>query len=424
MGKRIGLEVIKLRYVIIGNSAAGISAAESIRDSGGAGQVIIISDETYPAYSRVLLTYYVAGLIPYDKIFLFSYESYRYLNADFIPGRRVVGLRPAVREVLLDDGTSVGYDKLLIASGARPVLPRLPGTEVSGVYTLRTLDDALALRERAEKAEEAIVVGGGFVGVKAAWALRVLGLRVRILVSSDQLLSQALDRQAAFMVEERLRENGIEVVHRTDVAAVLEEQGEAVGVLTTSGRRYPGQIVLFGKGVRPNISFLEGSGIRIDKGILVDETMQTNILDIYAAGDVAQAYDCARNEAVVNAIWPNAVAQGFVAGANMVGRYTRYNGGVSMNALEVFGLAVISIGLSQLDSEPSETLVEVDRQKKQYSKVVKRNGRVVGAIFVGDVRSAGLAYQLIKNGQDVPAALREKLPCRWGYADLLASVLT
>lgn len=383
-------------YIIVGNSAAGLAAAESIRKTDSQTEIVIISDEQYTAYSRVLTTNYIAGQIPLEKIFLYDQQSYEALGAKVVLGRSVVLVRPAEKMIVLDDGRELYYTKLLIATGASAVLPTMPGISARGVYTLRTLDDAVAIKEQAQRATDAVVVGGGFVGVKVALALQDVGLRVRLIVSSQQLLSQMLEKKAADLVEKKLRARGIAIYYGQDVHSILDKLGEVRGVLTSDGHEHKCQLIVFGKGIEPNTELLRGSGVRVDRGVVVNQFLETSVPDVYAAGDVVQAYDCIRGEPAINAVWTNAVEQGKVAGANMAGLHWHYGGATRVNAIEVDGLAVISMGLPRARGEGVEVVERSD--DRGYRRLVMKEGRIIGATLVNDLRAAGLVYYWIKDG--------------------------
>ncbi|CEP67378.1 FAD-dependent pyridine nucleotide-disulphide oxidoreductase [Moorella glycerini] len=383
-----------MHYLIIGNSAAGVAAARAVRRADPAGKITIVGDEPYPYYARVLTSYYLGGLVPRERLWLAGEEWYSEQRIQLITGRRATAIDVQRRLVTLDDGTELYYDRLLIATGAAPQQIDVPGSNLAGVFTLRTLDDAAAIRKFARPGGQAVVVGGGLVGIKAAEGLHARGLKVRLVVSSGRLLSQALDDTGAELVRRAMAAAGFTIHLREDVIA-LEGHEKVTGVVLRSGAAVPADVVVVGKGVRPNVDFLQGSGIEVDRGVLVDYYLATSIPGIYAAGDVAKAYDRAWQNRRLNAIWGNAVEQGRLAGLNMAGHQTAYRGGIGQNSLVVNGLGVISGGIVNPPGEGYEVVTRLDEKRSCYRKAVLRGRRLVGMVAVGPPLGAGGFQSLI-----------------------------
>ncbi|WXJ93895.1 Assimilatory nitrate reductase electron transfer subunit [Neomoorella carbonis] len=383
-----------MRYLILGNSAAGVTAAGTIRRADPAGEITIVGDEPYPYYARVLTSYYLGGLVTRDRLWLAGEEWYRRQGVKLLTGRRAVAVDTGSRRVGLDDGRELPYDRLLVATGASPQQIDIPGSNLAGVFTLRTLDDAVAIRQFARPGGQAVVIGGGLVGIKAAEGLHARGLQVRLVVSSGRLLSQALDDTGAELVRRTMANAGFTIHLREDVVA-LEGREKVTAAVLRSGVTVPADVVVVGKGVRPNVAFLRGSGIKVDRGILVNEYLATNIPGVYAAGDVAQAYDYAWQEPRLNAIWGNAVEQGRLAGFNMAGHHTAYCGGIGRNSLVVNGLGVISGGIVNPPGEGYQVVTRLDERRSYYRKAVLQGRRLVGMVAVGPPGGAGGFQTLI-----------------------------
>lgn len=389
-----------MRYCIIGNSAAGLFAAEAIRRHDDNGQIDIISDETYPAYARCLTSYYLIGQMTDEQIFLRDGDHYSSNNFQLNLGQKAVEVDPQRQEVRTDAGRVFSYDKLLIATGASPMMPDLPGIRNRGVFGLRTLADAKGITAFTGQGKQAVVVGGGFVSLKAAYALMKTGMKVTCIISSGQILSQMLDRAAADILAALLVEHGLQIKYMTDVAEILGDEinGEAVtnGVRLTTGEVIAADVVIVGKGVTPNTAFLMGTGVRTDRGIVVDDFLMTSVTDIYAAGDVVQATDLLSGEKRINAIWPNATEQGRVAGLNMVGIRTPYEGSIGMNSADFFGLSTIAAGVTRGDGEQFEVITVNVPSKNQYLRLVFREDTLAGYIIVGDTSRAGILTALVR----------------------------
>lgn len=401
-------------YVIIGNSAAGIFAAEAIRGLDRTGRIDILTDENYPAYARCLTSYYLTGQWNDEQMFIRPVDFYARNNLYLHTGQKVVKIEPEKRRVHTASGEIFNYDKLLIATGASPAIPEIPGVRNKGVFGLRTLADAKGILSYAAPGNHAVVVGGGFVSLKAAYALLKAGLSVTCIISSGQILSQMLDADAAAIVAEVLTARGLTVKYHTDVAKILSREEDTLekvvsGVQLTNGEELPADVVIIGKGVTPNTGFLAGSGIKTDYGIPVNEFLQTNLPDTYAAGDVAQGYDILSGQLKVNAIWPNAAEQGTIAGRNMAGADTSYPGSIGMNSADFFGLSIIAAGQTRAREEDGYEIVKLSPGKNLYRRLVFKDDTLAGYIMVGDTAKAGFLTALIK----------EKIPLGKKKAELM-----
>lgn len=399
-----------MRYVIIGNSAAGVFAAETIRSLDKAGRIEIISDERYPAYARCLTSYYLAGQMSDEQMTIRNEDFYANSEIVLNTGQKVTGIDAVERQVRTDNGHVYGYDKLLIATGASPVMPDIPGVGMKGVFGLRTLDDAKGIAACAGQGGHAVVMGGGFVSLKAAYALMKAGLSVTCIVSSGQILSQMLDREAAQILGDLLISHGLDIKFHADADEISGEEkgGEMVtrGVRLTTGETIPADVVIIGKGVTPNTGFLPGSGVDIDRGILVNEYLETTVPDIYAAGDVAQGVDILTGQKSINAIWPNAAEQGTAAGRNMAGSPAVYEGSMSMNSADFFGLSTIAAGNPKAEGDGYE-VVKLFPGHNLYRRLVFKGDKLIGYIMVGNTGRAGILTSLIREGVPLGGAKEE-----------------
>jgi len=370
-----------IRYVVAGTSIAAVRAVEAMRAADPQGHIVMVSDETTPPYSRVLLSHHIAGIRDVRSLSLRSDGWCKEIGVEVVAGDGARGLDVERRLVILSSGRELPYDRLLIATGASSVRLPIPGADLEGVIGLRNLPDAAAIA--AAPPQEAVVVGGGFIGIKAAEALHQLGTRVTIVEKLGQLLPLMLDEVAAEMVRSRLEAHGIRVVTGTGVREI-EGDGQASGVMLESGERIGGTLVIVGVGVKPNVAWLRGSPVEVNRGVVVDGQMRTSVPDVWAAGDVVESCDLISGTRIVNAIWPIAATQGRVAGVNMAGGVQQFAGSLPMNTLNVFGMAVASFG--QVRSEIESVAVH---EPTCYIKKVYRSGALVGAVLVGDLREAG-----------------------------------
>ena len=389
------------RHLIIGNSAAGIAACEAIRKKNAKDKITIISDEGRQAYCRCLISYYLAGDVKEKDVAYRPESFYRDNGIELVLNKKVVSVEPGKSVVRCADGTEYGFDSLLIATGASPRLPKIKGIDKAGVFTFRTMKDAGDIAGVLPAAGSACVLGGGLVGLKAAYALNKRGARVKVIVKSDHVLSQVLDREAASLIQKRLEANGIEIIFGHDVAEVAgDERVKAVAL--DSGKVITSSLLIVCKGVSPNTGLVGGTDIKVKTGIVADALLRTSAPSIFAAGDVCESYDIARGETAVNALWTVAVEQGKAAGANMCGANVPYDGSLGMNSLEFFGLQTVSLGIHDVRDDGGFEQIRVRSTKEGvYKKFVIKNNILVGSVLAGDVRNSGLFLRLIRDRVDV-----------------------
>lgn len=407
-----------MHYVIVGGSAAGINAIEAIRSADKEGRITLISDEEFSLYSRCLITYFIAGTIAEDKLKYRGSDFYQKEKVDALLGVRVTKLVPEERKLILDNGKEISYDKLLIATGASPKMLEVPGSDKEGILGLRTYRDAQLINGRLDKVNRVSILGGGLIGLRAAYSLHARNKEVKVIVKSNQVLSQMLDRGAANFVRRKIEGKGIQVM--TGLAAVEFLGGrEVTGLVLDDGRRVECELVVVGKGVRPNLELVKGTEIKTEYGIIVDDHLQTNLPNIYAAGDVAQAKDLITGQSTINALWPCAVVQGRVAGLNMAGKRLKYDGSLAMNSIEFFGLPVISMGVTRPKEKEYEQLVKEDEKNFVYKKVVLKENRLCGMILVNSIEQAGVIGVLMRKKVDISSIKPMLLEDRFDFAKIL-----
>jgi nitrite reductase (NADH) large subunit len=401
------------RIVIVGNSAASLAALETIRRLDGTSPVTLVSDETIPAYSRVLLPYLVSG--ERRDLSLRSPDYAQRMGARMLLGRRAVQIDTDA--LVLDDGTRLPFDRLLLATGSRAAIPDIEGIDTPGVFALKTMADALRIREQLPGARHAVILGGGLICLLVVHALLKVGLSVSIAVSSDRLLTRMLDEEAAALLRHGLEEAGVRILTRTEIARIVGHEGRVRSVVTAVGEALPADLVILAKGIRPDIDLARAGGLATDRGVLVDEYLRTSRTGVFAAGDCAEGPDMlVPGKKSIPGTWFEAVAQGECAGANMLEPSRPSPGAFKMNVMEILGIAVASMGLIHApDSEGREV---VRARDGNYRKLVISRDRIVGAVFVGDVSEAGTIAMLIRRGLTLPE-LRPLDPSRpIRYADL------
>lgn len=388
-----------MRYVIVGNSASATAAVEAIRECDKKGLITIISDEPYINYSRPLISYFLGRKLSREKISYRGKEFYRDNNVELILNKKAKRLNVRQKELTLIDNQKIKFDKLLIATGGIPIIPEIKGINLNGVFTFTKLADAEAIEKyiSANKVKRAVVVGGGLIGLKATESLIELGIGIIIVELTDRILSATFDKRASDVIAAGLKRIGCNLITNNTVAEIKGKEQKVVEVVLKDKRKIPAELVIAAIGTRPNIELVKDTKVKIDRGILVDDFMQTNIKDIYAAGDCCQGKDLLLDITRPIAIWPTAIQQGKIAGYNMAGVKKRYSGGFAMNSVELCRIPTISVGLTNPEKGNYQVLEYLDKNRSIYKKIVLRNNRVVGAIFVGNIERAGIYTGLIKD---------------------------
>ena len=414
-----------MRYVLVGGSAAAVSALEAIRSVDRSAQIDLFSDEKAPLFSRVLLPYYVAEELSKPLLNFRSADFFEENNVTAHIGVRVTAIDPDAKTITADDGRSYAYDKLLLATGGNAIIPKLPGVDKDGISPLKTMQDA----ERIYKfdGDRAVVIGAGSIGVESCISLMRRGVRVTLLEQLGHVLPTVFDDEAAGIIRGVIEEMGIEVI-TGERAVEFTGNGRVQSVVTSTGEIECDNVIL-SVGVRPAVELAEQAGIEIGMmgGIKTDAGMMTSRQDIYAAGDVCETFDIARNQPFVNAIWPMAVEQGRIAGLNMTGQEKRYGGSVRMNSIGNFiGIPAMSMGVtrteecSYIDEECHFQEIK-KRTRNTYKKIILKNGCIVGAIFigVGQTQRCGLISILLRRQIDVSDYIQTLMSNNLSFMDIL-----
>jgi NAD(P)H-nitrite reductase large subunit len=391
--------LLNTRYLIVGNSAGGIGAAEAIRERDKSGSVTIVSDEPYPSYSRPLIAKYLARERTLEGMLFRPLQFYAQSNITPLLGKRVrsLGLEEHIAE--LESGERIPWEKLLIATGGMPIIPKVRGIEKKGVFNFFTLDDAKAIDEFLDNDSKAIVIGGGLIGVSAAEALTERGVGVTVVEMKERILNTILDDEASSRVEAALRKAGVRVITGHTVGEVMGNE-QVTGVILDNGEKISCHLVIMAIGVLPRIELVHGSGIKVNRGILVDRSMAANHPDVYACGDAAEAYDFIYGANRLTAIWPNAYIGGRTAGQNMAGVKAEYPGGTAINSLNYFGLDIAAAGIVvPSDSNGYELMSK--QNGDVYQKLVLKDNLIVGMICVGNVEKSGIIFGLMRDRVNV-----------------------
>ncbi|MCS7282382.1 MAG: FAD-dependent oxidoreductase [Anaerolineae bacterium] len=385
------------RYVVIGNGVAGVTAAQAIAQSQPGADLHVYAAEPYPYYRRPQLPDYIAGLVTEDDITYRPPQWYAERGIQVHLNCPVVELDAAAYRLRLADGTDVPYDRLLLAMGGVAWMPPVEGVDRRGVFTLRTLDDARTIRAWARESRQAVVVGGGLLGLETARALRALGLEVTVLEVAPYLMPRQLDREGAAVLEILIHRMGIRTETGVVTEAVLGDSAVRA-VRLKDGREFPADLVVFSAGIRPEVTLARQAGLVVNRGVVVDKYLQTSAPDIYAAGDVAEA------NGIVYGIVPAAIEQARVAAANLVSPGSAvYRGTIPTTTLKVVGAELTSIGECVMEADDLVQLRRADPQQGRYRKLAMRDGRIVGAILLNEREHTSAIRQLLERGTDVSA---------------------
>ncbi len=376
-----------MKHLIIGASAAGIAAARKIRALRPEDEITVIAKDD-AVHSRCMLHHYIGGRKSAEEINFAGPGFFEKNRVKFIAGEEVTAVLPDEKAVLCAKSGKVAYDRLLVATGARYFIPPVPGfREGKNVYGLRDLGDARKISEAAKHAKECVIVGSGLVGLDAAYALTERGVKCRIVEMENRLCPLQLDATAAAPYKALFEKAGCEFYFSKKASsAELDGTGRVTAVALDDGTRLPADFLVVSAGVRPNIEFLEGSGIALDHRIVTDSHMRTAKEDIYAAGDAAG----------LSGIWPNAAMQGEIAAKNMCGEEAEYTDRYAMkNTMNFFGLATLSLGPNK-EQEGDDVFTAESRSG--YAKAIMRDGALVHLTIQGDIGNTGFWQEIVKRG--------------------------
>lgn len=411
------------KYLIIGNSAGAIGALEAIKKVDPHGECAVVSEEPHTVYSRPAIAEFLMGERAFDG-------RMQYRDADFYARNGIqahLGVRAAkldfdAREVELADGRKLTYEKLLLATGGAPIVPRMDGLGLAGIHTFTNIADAQKLDTVLKGgAKRVVVIGGGLIGCSLTHALAKRGgVEIAMVELLDHVLTTMTDARGSGLVEARLRELGVRVMTGRKVVGVFPRMGDpsrAGGVTLENGERVEGEVVGMAVGVSPRLDLVRDTAVKLNRGIVVDRHMETSVPDVYACGDVAEAYDFIFDVNRVVAIWPNAYIGGRVAGFNMAGQPREYDGCTAMNAFSYFGMSMASAGMFNPPANLGcETMAE--GQGNVYRKVVLKDNRVVGFILIEEIEQAGVLYSLMRARADVSAFKHKLLSKGFGIVSL------
>ncbi len=413
------------RFLMVGSGIAALAAAEEVRRRVPRASITMVSEEPHDFYSRPGLAYLLRKDVPEKQLFIRTPEDLRALKLHRLHAR-VEQLLCNEHLVVLTSSEQVPFDRLLLATGALAVPPPFPGGDLAGVVKLDGLDDTRQILKLAGRRKTAVVIGGGITALELAEGLRARRMRVHYFLRGARYWSDVLDETESRIVQDRLQHEGVTVHTNTQVKQALGKHGRVCGVETQAGDVVPCDLLAVAIGVRPRTELAIRAGLKVDRGVLVDQYLQASAPDIFAAGDVAQVYDPHSGRATLDVLWPTALAQGQVAGANMAGARTAYTKGVASNVTQLAGLRVTIIGavgdgqtedlvaIARGDSEAWRLLPEAwvltSRDDVNRVRLMIGERAIVGALVMGDQTWSRPLHRLIVEGIDVtpirPALIR------------------
>jgi nitrite reductase (NADH) large subunit len=382
------------QHLIIGNCIAATSAANHLRHLAPQDKITILSDESVPAYSRCLITYYLAGDVSRDHLLSHSKKWYSERNIDLYLKTRAIKVDPKKKKVKTESGKSFSYDKLLVATGARPIFFPTIAYDPKGIIGMRTYDDAKNLLKWSSPKKKALVVGAGFVGLKTAYGLIKRGVNVRIVELLPTVLGRMADDEASRRVAGKFASHDlIDITLKASVVRA-EYDGKYYRAHLSNGEELVVDFIVMSVGVRPNVEMLQDTDVEINRAIIVDENQRTANPDIFAAGDVCLSREIVSGQMINNAIWPVAAAQGRVAAMNMLGLNASFDGNILQNSVDFFGMWITALGDVQASGDDID--YKTYSTEKVYQKLIFRNDNLVGFMATGNVDFSGVLQSLIK----------------------------
>ncbi|MGN1422221.1 MAG: NAD(P)/FAD-dependent oxidoreductase [Oscillospiraceae bacterium] len=378
-----------MNYVIIGNSAAAVGTISGIREIDKTGKITVISDENYHTYSRPLISYWLMGKVSDKNIYYREPDFYEKNGVETVFGHKVTKIDAAGKTVVLDDGSVIGYDKLMVATGSKPFVPPMNGLDKVNYHTFMTYDSVKAIKAEVREGMKVLIIGAGLIGLKAAEALNEYKTEITVVDMADRILPSILDARAGAKMQKHIESKGTRFILGTSVD---EFSGHSAKL--KNGMTVDFDMLIIAVGVRPNTELVSDAGGKVDRGIICDMTQKTTLADVYAAGDCTVSYDASSDTSKILALLPNAYMQGEIAGKNMAGQETYYLNAIPMNAIGFFGLHIITAG-----SYDGEEYVE--ETENTYKKLVFREGMLKGFILMGDVKRAGIYTSMIKERIDL-----------------------
>lgn len=389
-----------LKHLIIGNGAAGVTAAEKIRELNSSDEITIVTAEEVPAYTKPMLPDYIGGKVQREKLFIRDTKSYENKRINLFMGDKAQKVDIKSKKVILKSGAALEYDKLLIAIGGIPFIPPIEGLDGTEYFSVNSLNDAEAIKSKVISDGRALIVGAGLTGIEVAFALKNLGMEVVIVEREERILPLQLDLESSKVFVDMIKKEGISLMLGKTLSKITGRNGKTAEL--TGGQRIDFDMIAITIGTRPCVDIIKESGINYNRGIVVDEYMKTSVEDVYAAGDVAEAINPLSSEYICCYIWPNAMAQGKCAAFGMIGQHQEFSNSAGMfNSVQLRDVAFISMGMVNPNSEGFEILVAHDKDNGIYQRLIIKNNIIKGMVLIGDTKAYGLLSGFIRKSVDI-----------------------
>jgi NAD(P)H-nitrite reductase large subunit len=412
-----------MRYAIIGSGVAGLAAVEALRSVDAVSEVVLIGDDPHGFYSRPGLAYFLTGELNEKVLFPRTADDYRRMNFRFVKGR-VASIVRKKHSLVLEDKTNLTYDKLLISVGSHSIPLDVPGASLDGVVKLDHMDDAKLILKHARRGKTAVVVGGGITALEIAEGLLARGMKVHYLLRADRYWSNVLDEQESKIVERRLQEEGVTLHHHVEIIEVTGKNGHVSGIRLLNGQSLKCDLVAYAIGIRPHLELARQAELTVDRGILVNEYLQTNDAEVFAAGDVAQVYDPMSGRSILDSLWNPAREQGHTAGLNMAGKQVAYVKSAPFNVTRLAGLTTTIVGcvgrgqdadlvgIARGDSETWRELPDATIAQSGFDvnhvRLMVGETTLLGAIVMGDQKLSLPLETIVSRNMDI-SRIRESL---------------
>lgn len=385
----------KVKYLIVGGGIAGTTAAETIRQNDTNNTITIISDEPYRLYSRIMLSKanFFLGKAPFDSVWIKTPEWYRENHIELILGKLAIACDTTKKSVKLNDGTQIQFEKLLLSLGGHARKWDIEGSEKNGVFYLRTLDDIKGAMQAVKKAKRAVCIGGGFTSFEMSDLLKQAGLDVTLIIREKYFWCPVLDEPSGKIIENAIESAGVKIIHETAVKKVLGKKS-VTGVQLENGSKIPYEMIIVGIGIATDCEWVDKAGISVNRGILANEYLETNIKDIWTAGDCAKFNDLLLDEYILLGNWANAQSQGKIAGLNMAGKKQVFQM-VSSFSSHGFGINIAFTG--DVRSENREIIKRGSAESNSYGRIIiDDHDELVGATFINRVQDLMPTAKLIE----------------------------
>ncbi|WMM24805.1 FAD-dependent oxidoreductase [Tissierella sp. MB52-C2] len=376
------------KIIIIGNGIAAISAIKAIREVDMESEIHLFGEEVFYPYSRIRLSKGLLSTLQEDKILLQKREWYDDNNVNLYLGTKVVSIDIDKKVVRLFDDSLISYTKILIATGSNNMEPNIPGVDKNGVYSLRTLQNAWDIADSLKDSKNILIIGGGIQGLEIAWILSQINKEVTIAHNHVRLMTKQLDSKASKILENNIRANNVQILFNCEISEILGND-KAEGFKTSDGKTYNCDTVIYSIGTSPNIELLKDTPIELNRGIVVDEKMETSVNGIFAAGDAAEYNDH------IFGLWNVSIGQGKVAGYNITDKDTIYEHITPLTTLNAFDISLFSMGIVD-ESMATDIVLDEKIDSNIYNKVLINDGKIIGAIVVGNIKSSPVLKSAIE----------------------------